>query len=128
MKFPKMKQVDIWPNMKVSDLVNSMKEGGFTSRKVALATDLLVQMITDQKCAIFLGLAGALIPGGMRNVIRTMIERDMVNCIVTTGANISHDLLEAFGGSHHHGTEHLSDTKLKEMEISRIFSTHFRGI
>ncbi|MHA2223891.1 MAG: deoxyhypusine synthase [Candidatus Hodarchaeales archaeon] len=118
-----MKQVDIWPNMKVIDLVNSMREGGFTSRKIALATDLLVQMITDQKCDIFLGLAGALIPGGMRNIIRTMIERDMVNCIVTTGANISHDLLEAFGGSHYHGTEHLDDTKLKEMEISRIFST-----
>ncbi len=118
-----MKQVDIRPNMTVRELLLSMKNGGFTCRKVALATDLFTEMVTDDSCTVFLGLAGALIPGGMRNIIRTMIEKDMVNCIVTTGANLSHDLLETSGGSHYHGSETLDDIKLKEMEISRIFST-----
>jgi deoxyhypusine synthase len=123
MNMKKMKQVDIRPNMTVSDLLLSMKNGGFTCRKVALATDLLTEMVTDETCTVFLGLAGALIPGGMRNVIRTMIEKDIVNCIVTTGANLSHDLLETSGGSHYHGSETLDDIKLKEMEMSRIFNT-----
>lgn len=123
MKFKRMNQVDIHPNMTTVELLASMKNGGFTCRKVGLATDLLEQMIVDDSCTVFLGLAGALIPGGMRNILRTMIEKNMVNCIVTTGANISHDLLETSGGSHHHGSEHLSDEKLREMEISRIFST-----
>ena len=123
MKFKRMNQVDIHPNMTTVELLASMKNGGFTCRKAALATDLLEQMIVDDSCTVFLGLAGALIPGGMRNILRTMIEKNMVNCIVTTGANISHDLLETSGGSHHHGSEHLSDEKLREMEISRIFST-----
>ena len=123
MKFKRMNQVDIHPNMTTIELLASMKNGGFTCRKAALATDLLEQMIVDDSCTVFLGLAGALIPGGMRNILRTMIEKNMVNCIVTTGANISHDLLETSGGSHHHGSEHLSDEKLREMEISRIFST-----
>ncbi|MHA2243722.1 MAG: deoxyhypusine synthase family protein [Candidatus Hodarchaeales archaeon] len=123
MKFKPMNQVDIHPNMTTVELLASMKNGGFTCRKAALATDLLEQMIVDDSCTVFLGLAGALIPGGMRNILRTMIEKNMVNCIVTTGANISHDLLETSGGSHHHGSEHLSDEKLREMKISRIFST-----
>ncbi len=123
MKFGRMNQVDIYPNMTTVELLTSMKNGGFTCRKVALATDLLEEMIEDDSCTVFLGLAGALIPGGMRNILRTMIEKSMVNCIVTTGANISHDLLETSGGSHHHGSEHLNDEKLKKMEMSRIFST-----
>ncbi len=123
MKFKKMKQVVIKPNMTVIELLSSMKDGGFTCRKVANATDLMTEMIRNKDCTVFLGLAGALIPGGMRNIIRTMIEKDMVNCIVTTGANLSHDLLETSGGSHYHGSETLDDIKLKEIQMSRIFST-----
>ncbi|MFX1285396.1 MAG: deoxyhypusine synthase [Promethearchaeota archaeon] len=123
MKFKRMKQVDIHPNMTVDELLASMKNGGFTCRKIALATELLEQMILDDSCMVFLGLAGALIPGGMRKILRIMIEKNMVNCIVTTGANISHDLLETSGGSHHHGSEYLDDEKLVELQMSRIFST-----
>jgi deoxyhypusine synthase len=123
MNFKKMKQVVIKPNMTVIELLSSMKDGGFTCRKVANATDLMTEMIKDKDCTIFLGLAGALIPGGMRNIIRTMIEKDIVNCLVTTGANLSHDLLETSGGTHYHGSETLDDIKLKEKEMSRIFST-----
>lgn len=123
MKFERMNQVDISPDMTVTELLASMKNGGFTCRKLSLATDLLEQMILDDCCTVFLGLAGALIPGGMRNILRIMIEKNMVDCIVTTGANLSHDLLESSGGSHYHGSERLNDEKLKEMELSRIFST-----
>ncbi|MFX1505466.1 MAG: deoxyhypusine synthase [Promethearchaeota archaeon] len=123
MKFKRMKQVTIHPNMTINELLAAMKNGGFTCRKVALAAELLEEMIQDDGCTIFLGLAGALIPGGMRDILRIMIEKSMVNCIVTTGANISHDLLETSGGSHYHGSEHLDDDKLNEMQMSRIFST-----
>ncbi len=123
MKFKKMKQVQIQSGMTVSELLSSMKEGGFTCRKVALATELLEEMIRDTQCTKFLGLAGALVPGGMRNIIRIMIEKRMVDCIVTTGAILSHDLIESSGGGHYHGSESLDDSKLHEMEMSRIFST-----
>ncbi len=118
-----MKQVDIRPNMTVSELLNSMKHGGFTCRKVALATDLFLDMIQDKSCTTFLGLAGALIPGGMRKILYKMIENDMVDCIITTGANLSHDLLETSGGSHFHGDNQLKDVKIKELDFSRIFDT-----
>ncbi len=123
MKLHKMKQVDINPNMSVSELLDSMKNGGFTCRKVGLATDLFLEMIEDKSCTIFLGLAGALIPGGMRNILYKMIDNKIIDCIVTTGANLSHDLLETSGGSHFHGNSQLDDIKLKELDVSRIFDT-----
>ena len=123
MKFHKMKQVDIRPNMSVDELLTSMKDGGFTCKKVALASDLLLEMIEDKECNIFLGLAGALIPGGMRKILLTMIQKNMVDCIITTGANLSHDLLETSGGSHFHGNSEIDEILLKEKNMSKIFDT-----
>jgi deoxyhypusine synthase len=118
-----MKQVDISPNMTVPELLDSMKNGGFTCRKVALATDLFLDMIKDESCTTFLGLAGALIPGGMRKILYKMIDNKMIDCIVTTGANLSHDLLETSGGSHFHGNNQLDGSKIKELDVSKIFDT-----
>ncbi|MHA1214303.1 MAG: deoxyhypusine synthase [Candidatus Hodarchaeales archaeon] len=123
MKFKKMKQVEIKPNMTVKELLSSMKDGGFTCRKLGLASDIFNDMIRDEDVTKFLGIAGALIPGGMRNILRLMIEHDMIDCIVTTGANLSHDLLESSGGTHLHGNETLDDISLKNNELSRIYST-----
>jgi len=123
MKFKKMKQVTLKPHMTVNELLVSMKDGGFNCQRVAKATDLFTLMIRDNETTTFLGLAGALIPGGMRNIIRIMIEKHLIDCIITTGANLSHDILETLGPSHYHGMEHISDEELKRMEISRIFST-----
>ncbi len=62
-------------------------------------------MLADPRCLIFLGLSGAMIPGGMRRVIRDMIEMKLVDVIVSTGANIFHDLFESFGYRHYIGNE-----------------------
>ena len=123
MKFKKMKQVTLKPHMTVNELLESMRDGGFNCNRVARATDLFTEMIRDNETTTFLGLAGALIPGGMRNIIRMMIEKHFIDCIVTTGANLSHDILETLGPSHYHGIEYINDEELKNMEISRIFST-----
>ncbi|WP_455143355.1 deoxyhypusine synthase [Candidatus Hodarchaeum mangrovi] len=123
MKLKKMKQVTLKPHMTVNELLESMKEGGFNCHRVAKATDLFTLMIKESETTTFLGLAGALIPGGMRNIIRMMIEKHFVDCVITTGANLSHDILETLGPSHYHGMENINDEELKKMEISRIFST-----
>ena len=67
------------------------------------ATKLLAETLDDDDTVVFLSVAGPLVPGGLRKVIRDMIENDMVDVLITSGANITHDLLEAFGGRHHYG-------------------------
>jgi deoxyhypusine synthase len=78
-------------------------------------------MLDDPACVIFLGLSGAMIPGGMRRVIRDMIEMKLVDVIVSTGANMFHDLFEGFGYRHYVGSEEGDDDALRKHRIVRVY-------
>jgi deoxyhypusine synthase len=77
-------------------------------------------MLDDPTCIIFLGLSGAMIPGGMRKVIRDMIETKLIDVIVSTGANIFHDIFENFGYRHYVGSEDGDDDALRKHRIVRV--------
>lgn len=66
-----------------------------------------------------MSLGGPLIPGGMRNIVSKMIKEGHVDLIVASGANITHDLVEAFGGAHYRH-EGKDDEELNEEGIGRI--------
>jgi deoxyhypusine synthase len=78
-------------------------------------------MLNDSTCVIFLGLSGAMIPGGMRRVIRDMVEMNLVDVIVSTGANIFHDIFESFGYRHYVGSEEGDDDILRKHRIVRVY-------
>ena len=78
-------------------------------------------MLNDPACIIFMGLSGAMIPGGMRKVIRDMIEMKLIDVIVSTGANIFHDLFESFGYRHYVGSEEGDDDDLRRHRIVRVY-------
>jgi deoxyhypusine synthase len=80
-------------------------------------------MLSDPGCIIFLGLSGAMIPGGMRKVIRDMIEMKLVDVIVSTGANMFHDIFEGFGYQHYVGSEEGDDDALRGRRIVRVYDT-----
>ena len=104
----KVNQIDVSSDMNVSDLIDQFNESGVLGAgRVGRACNLLADMIQDEDMSVFLSLGGPLIPGGMRNIISNMIREGHVNLIVSSGANITHDLVEAFGGSHyrHEGKE-----------------------
>jgi deoxyhypusine synthase len=124
MKLRKISQVEIDPHLTVSELLTRMKDGcGFTGKRLGQAADLLYDIHRDKDCTVFLGLAGALIPGGMRNVIGSLIDTGMIDAIVTTGANMTHDIIEAIEPSHFHGVVDTDDKELHEEDISRIYDT-----
>jgi deoxyhypusine synthase len=62
-----------------------------------------------------------MIPGGMRKVIRDMIEMRLVDVIVSTGANIFHDLFENCGYRHYVGCEEGDDDLLRKHRIVRVY-------
>ena len=116
----KVNQIDVESNMKVSDLVNQFdKSGVLGAGRVARASNILAEMIQDDDMSVFMSLGGPLIPGGMRNIVTQMIKNGHVDLIVSSGANITHDLVEAFGGSHYRH-EGKDDEELNEEGIGRI--------
>ena len=98
----KVNQISVDKGMSVLDLLDQFDGAGVLGAgKVARACNILADMIQDEDMNVFLSLGGPLIPGGMRNIVTKMINEGHVDLIVSSGANITHDLVEAFGGSHH---------------------------
>ncbi len=116
----KVNSINVTKDMKVSDLVNEFdKSGVLGAGRVGRACNILTDMIQDEDMKVFMSLGGPLIPGGMRNIVTQMIENHHVDLIVSSGANITHDLVEAFGGSHYRH-EGRDDEELNEDGIGRI--------
>ncbi len=118
---PKIDPIKVTADQTISSLLEEFaKSGVFGPGRIARATSIYTQMVKDN-ATIFLGLAGALVPGGMRDLLVTMINNNLVDVIVTTGANVTHDLIEAFGGKHIRQVQYQSDSELREKSIDRIY-------
>jgi len=102
--------------------VEEMNGSGFQAKYLAKSVRILADMLNDKECTRFLGLAGALVPGGMRKVIVEIIRNHFTDVIVTTGANLTHDLIEAFGGHHYQKEKVVSDAQLYEDRMNRIYN------
>lgn len=120
----KVEHFKIGPKMRVSELVDRMgKSGVFSAGRLAEAVDVYHEMI-ENNATIFMGVGGALVPGGLRQLFVKVISDDLVDVIVTTGANVTHDLIEAFGGSHLRSAPTVDDAKLRRRGISRIYDAY----
>jgi len=116
----KINQMEIQEKMSVLEIIEEMEKSGVLGAgRLSRATKLLAQVITDEDTAVFLSIAGPMVPGGLRKIIRDLIEKEQIDLLITSGANLTHDLLEAFGGSHYREI-HGSDENLCEMGIGRI--------
>ena len=104
----------------ISGLVDEMRGIGFQGRNLGVSVEVWREMLGEENLSIFLGLSGAMVPAGMRRIIAFLIENRMVDCIVTTGANLFHDAHEALGKKHYLGSERMNDSTLYSHEIDRI--------
>ncbi|MHA1827814.1 MAG: deoxyhypusine synthase [Candidatus Heimdallarchaeaceae archaeon] len=120
-KYPRVTPIKVNAISTIENLIEQFQQSGvFGPGRIAKAVNIYTEMI-EKKATVFLGLAGALIPGGMRDILTTMIRNDMVNVIVSTGANVTHDIIEAVGGKHLHHVPYSSDKELRDRSIDRIY-------
>lgn len=119
-----VKHIDIKQH-NVVELVEAMGGMAFQARNLNRAAVILDMMMHDKECACILTLAGSLFSAGLKNVVVDMIENNMVDAIVSTGANIvDQDFLEALGYRHYQGTQFVDDNELRELFIDRIYDTY----
>jgi len=116
-----IRHLDLRKTESLLDLVQAFQHTSFQSRNVYKCFDVFRKMLSDPKCVIFMGLSGAMIPGGMRKVIHDMVEMNLVDVIVSTGANIFHDIFESFGFRHYVGSEEGNDDALRRHRIVRVY-------
>jgi deoxyhypusine synthase len=106
-----------------NDYLTAFRSISFQARKLGHALDVLERMARDEGCLRIMTLAGALIPAGMGGVIGDLMEAGVVDCLISTGANVTHDLIEIAGGRHYIGSEHVDDAELQREQINRIYDT-----
>ncbi len=105
----------------VAQLVKEMGSCGVLGAgKLGKAAKIVTRMFKDPDYTVFLTLAGAVVPGGLRNIIVQLIEEGHVEVVVTTGSNMVHDMVEALGYRHKVGTFKARDRQLRENDIGRI--------
>jgi deoxyhypusine synthase len=97
-----------------------MGDTAFQARNLGVATQIWEAMLRDE-ATVFFGLAGAMVPAGMRPLIVYLIENRLIDVIVSTGANLYHDVYESLGFDHAKGDPNGDDTRLASLRVVRFY-------
>jgi deoxyhypusine synthase len=112
----------------VVPIVDAMGHMAYSARDTHRAASIYDMMLRDTDCGVILCLAGSLISAGLQKIFVDLIRNNMVDAIVSTGANIvDQDFFEALGFNHYvAGDEYkygAGDAELRELMIDRIYDT-----
>ena len=121
-----VKQIPLRADISISQLVASMGNSGVLGAgHLGRALRITVEMFKDPDYTVFLSLAGPMIPGGLRRIIQALLARGLVDGLVTTGANLVHDIVEALGHPGVQGTFAADDVALRAQNIGRAGDIFF---
>ncbi len=108
-------------NEAVADMIdNVFAKSGFNARCLAEGARLYARML-EADATVCITLAGAMTPIGMGGVLVSLIERGLVDFIISTGANIFHDMHRPFGYPLVQGNPNVDDNVLADEGVSRIY-------
>jgi len=119
-----VEQMDVEPSEAIVSMINNWNNTGFNAKRLARACKIYEAMIQDSDCVKYFALSGAMVPAGMQKIIYDFLDLGFIDVLVTTGANLTHDLAEALGDHHLQGftTENTkSDADLHDDAMNRIY-------
>ncbi|MCI0487328.1 MAG: deoxyhypusine synthase family protein [Blastocatellia bacterium] len=105
------------------EMLEAMKKMAFGARTLGNALDVLYSMVSDTECRVVLTLSGAVTIAKLDGIIAEMIERGLVQCIVTTGAAVCHGFNAERGCHHFKNDRSFPDAWLYEQGYDRIYDT-----
>ena len=106
-----------------ADLLHAMRRTAFGGRRLGEGFEILKTMVNDPDCFVVLTLSGAMTIAKMGKIICTMIDRKMVQAVVSTGALIAHGMSEAVGQTHYKYQPSMNDVELYEKGYNRVYDT-----
>lgn len=118
---PSIEPLQLEGHEDVADLIDQVfARSGFNARRLAEGAQLYARML-DAHATVGLTIAGAMTPIGMSGIFSTLIERGFVDFIISTGANIFHDLARPFDLPMVQGSPDVDDNVLANDGVARIY-------
>ena len=118
-----LEPLDLAKVKSIDDLVRGMSKTAFTGRQLGEAADVLEAMARDEDCFVVMTLSGAMTVAKQGLIVTELIDRGIVNAVVSTGALMAHGLVEATGRAHFRHNPEVSDEELYEQGYNRVYDT-----
>jgi deoxyhypusine synthase len=115
-----VRDYEFTPDMSVEELVRQMEKGwGFTAGKLAVGTNIFESMVNDKKCIKFLSFTGNLASTGTRGVFKELVERKLVDVVITTCGTLDHDMARCWK-NYYKGSFVMNDSRLHREGVNRL--------
>lgn len=115
-----VKDIELNDKMTLKELMNAFNEsGGFTSKKLGEAAEIMRAMQNDKKCYKFFSFPACINSTGTRGVIKDLIKNKKFDAIVTTCGTLDHDLARLWQ-NYYQGSFEADDADLRKKGINRL--------
>ena len=105
----------------VSQLLAEMSRTAYQGRKLGEAVDVWENMLKEKDLTIVMGLAGSMSTAGQWTIINWLMEKRFIDVLVSTGANVSEDIVDAMGFGYWQGSHMADDEALLKADINRYY-------
>ncbi|MEQ1851926.1 MAG: deoxyhypusine synthase [Chthoniobacteraceae bacterium] len=124
-KFPRLLPSPIGKGWKVTDLVDNTFKA-YNGARLAEACRLFTRKMIAGNGTVGMSLTGALTPAGLgKAAIIPLMKAGFVDWIISTGANLYHDMHYGLGMELYAGSPFLDDVELRRDGIIRIYDVLF---
>jgi len=124
-RYPRLNPTGIGKDMSAADLVDQTFLA-YNGGRLREAAKLLTEKMLPKDGLIGLSLTGALTPAGLgKSCLIPLMRAGFVDWIVSTGANLYHDLHFGLGMALHQGSPFLDDVALHRDGVIRIYDILF---
>jgi deoxyhypusine synthase len=118
-----LEPLDLTGATTVDALVRAMANTAFGGRRLGEGADVLEAMIRDKDCFRVVTISGAMTIAKQGLILCEMIDRGWVDAVVTTGALMTHGLVEGAGMQHFKHRQSMNDEALFERGYNRVYDT-----
>ena len=117
---PEVRDLEVSKPASVRGLMDMWRQGGgFTAKKLAVASDLLYKMVTDRDEKVILSFPAALMATGTRGVLRDLVKHKLVDAVITTCGTLDHDMARLWE-PYLAGSFEMDDRELHRAGVNRL--------
>src|SRR5665648_1118820 len=120
----KLQPIKVTKQKPISQLLSEMGKTAYQGRKLGEAVDVWENMIKEKDTVIAMGFAGSMSTAGQWTIINWLMENRFIDGLVSIGANVSEDIVDAMGLGYYQGSHMVDDAQLLNDDVNRYYDVY----